>query len=61
MYFFCDIQNREIKKEYLKKHLIKNTSRKCYFDRRNKKIDRIWHDIWTRNRDIFKIIDHPTE
>ena len=41
MYFFCDIQNIETKKEDLKKYLIKNPSRKCYFDTRNEKIDRI--------------------
>ena len=61
MYFFCDMQNREIKKESLTNILLANRSRKCYFDKRNEKIDRIWHDIWTRNADIFKIIDNSPE
>ena len=61
MYFFCDMQNREIKKESLTNILLANRSRKCYFDKRNEKIDRIWHDIWARNADIFKIIDNSPE
>lgn len=61
MYFFCDMKNREIKKESLTNILLANRWRKCYFDTRNEKIDRIWHDIWTRNADIFEIIDNSPE